>query len=436
MGALLIAAAIVLPLFRQRGTPSWQTVWAEDSTIYTHQAVFYGSFHSLFRGYNGYLQLPARLLAVPTPYFSLRYLALYMALAATVVGALLAWSIYYLSRSWLRSRLLRVTLASLVVLMPVLGPESTATVTNTVWMFLAVLPWALISLEEGRRPSTLRAVLVFLGATSSVLSLLFLPVAIGWVVYRRTQAALVVSAAFLLGLIVEVSVTLTSPPATGAQMGLPLLAKATSVRVFGAFLLGTRWEAAWWGANWESLVVLGPLIVVALLVALSIGADRRAQIVAGMFGLLAIVFFAIPAWGRGTVYLGIGPSGIVQGYQDTWGESRFSVVPVMLLASAVAILIAPIGSSSVERRRVIQRIVLPAFVVWSLIIMAVSFPQTTIRGSDSSWTGRVDRVLSSECSGRPGSTIVSVPNQVSLGPIAPKQLSGYYSLVVRCSNLE
>ncbi|HXW34533.1 MAG TPA: hypothetical protein VEJ87_08130, partial [Acidimicrobiales bacterium] len=92
-GVLLMASAIILPLFRLRGTPSWQTVWAEDSTIYTHQAVFYGSFHSLFRGYNGYLQLPPRLLAIPTPYFPLRYLAVYTSLAATIVGALLAWSI-------------------------------------------------------------------------------------------------------------------------------------------------------------------------------------------------------------------------------------------------------------------------------------------------------------------------------------------------------
>jgi hypothetical protein len=177
--------------------------------------------------------------------------------------------------------------------------------------------------------------------------------------------------------------------------------------------------------------------VVAVLVALGIGAHRRAQIVAGMFSLLAVVFFAIPAWGRGTVFLGIGPSSIVKGYQDTWQESRFSVVAVMLLTSAVAILIAPTGSSSVERRRVIQRISLPAFVVWSLIIMAVSFPQTTVRGSDTSWTGRVDRVLSSECLGRPGSTIVSVPNLVYLGPLFPQKLSsGYFPLVVRCSNLE
>ena len=31
VGALLVAAAIILPLLRQRGTPSWDTLWAEDA---------------------------------------------------------------------------------------------------------------------------------------------------------------------------------------------------------------------------------------------------------------------------------------------------------------------------------------------------------------------------------------------------------------------
>jgi drug/metabolite transporter superfamily protein YnfA len=201
IGVALLALAVVAPLLRQRGTPSWQTVWAEDGSIYTHQAII-GGFDSLFRGYNGYLQLPARLIAIPTPYFSLRYLGLYMSLAATITGALLAWSLFHLTQSWLPSRLLRVTLASFVVLAPAVGIESTATVTNTIWMFLAVLPWALVSFEERSRDTVLRSALVFLGATSSLLSVIFVPLGVGWVFYRRTRATWAVGAAFIAGLVV------------------------------------------------------------------------------------------------------------------------------------------------------------------------------------------------------------------------------------------
>ena len=176
-------------------------------------------------------------------------------------------------------------------------------------------------------------------------------------------------------------------------------------------------------------------MVVALLLALGVRANRRAQVVAGSFTLLAVVFFAIPAWGRGTIYLGLGPSLIVNGYHDTWNEPRFSVVPVMLLASAVAILIAPTMSRALARRDLIQRRGIPAFALWFVIVMAVSFSQASLRGFDPSWTGRVDRVLTSDCLGRPSSTIVTVPN-VLVGHTYPRTPYGYYALVVRCSNLE
>ncbi|HXW32951.1 MAG TPA: hypothetical protein VEJ87_00090 [Acidimicrobiales bacterium] len=177
--------------------------------------------------------------------------------------------------------------------------------------------------------------------------------------------------------------------------------------------------------------------MVTVLLILGLGADRVAHVIAGSFTLLAVVWFAIPAWGRDTVYLGLGPSWLVKGHRDTWGESRFSVVPVMLLASAVSILIASAGSGLYRRRRrIMQRIGIPVFAVWFLIVMAVSFSQTTIRGGDPSWTGRVDRVVAADCSGRPGSTIVTVPNLTAIPPPYPRVRNGYYPLVVRCSNLE
>ena len=145
----------------------------------------------------------------PSP---LRYLSIYLAFVAVIAGGLLAWSLYHLTRSWLSSRLLRVALASLVVLMPAFGWESTANITNTTWMFLAVLPWALISLEERGRDTVLRSVLAFFGATSSALCLIFIPLALGWLVYRRTRSALIVVVSFFVGVAIQGAVTLSSPP--------------------------------------------------------------------------------------------------------------------------------------------------------------------------------------------------------------------------------
>ncbi len=428
MAAILLAAAVLLPLLRQRGTPSWETVWSEDASIYTYQAVWHGSLDSLFRGYAGYLQLPPRLMAVPTPYFSLRYLSVYDALISTVTGALLAWSTYALSRGWLRSRLLQLTLATLVVLMPALGIESTATMTNTVWMFLAVLPWALISLEERARDTVLRSALAFLGATASALSVLFVPLALGWLVYRRSRSALIVVGTFFVGLAVQGAVYLSTTQSPKAVDSPSIFRDGISVRVFGEFLFGTRWEQDWWRADWKSLVVVGPLLTLVLLVLLAIGAERRAQVMAGALALLAVLVFAVPAWGRGTWYLRLVP-----GHMDGWIESRFSVVPVMLLVSSCAILIASPGGS---RRRAVRRFGPPVLAAWMAILVAVCFSVSIYRGTDPSWTSRVDAVLAAECAGRAGSTIVTIPNEIGQELPYPKIPGGYFPLTVRCSNLK
>ena len=363
-------------------------MWSEDGSIYTYQAIWHGSIRSIGLGYNGYLQLPPRLLALPTPYFSLRYLALYFALTTAIIGALLAWNVYHLSKGWVTSPGMRVVLASFVVLMPALGLESTATATNSIWVFLAVLPWALISLEESRRDTALRAVLAFLGATASALSLLFIPLGLGWLAYRRTRSALVVVGVMIAGDVIQGVVALTTHTAANslskAVNNPSHLRDAIGARVFGVFLFGTRWEAELWRANWRVVIVIAPLVVLAALALLLPGAERAVQAMAVTFTVLAVLLFAVPAWGRGTFGIGM-----VEGGRDALVSSRFSVVPVMLLASAFAILLTPAAAS----RRLSTRIGQPIFAVQVAVLLIVCFSLTTYRGTDPSWTSRVDRVL-------------------------------------------
>ena len=196
VGGLLLAAAAILPLFRQTGARSWNTIWAEDGFVYFQQARRQGGLAVLFHGYNGYLQLPPRILAVFATFVPIHDLSVYLALAATVVGALLAWFTYQTTEQWIASRLVRLALASMVALMPALGVELTANITNIIWVFVAVAPWALVSLAERPWDVAIRGVVAVLAAASSSLSFLFLPLALGWLLIRRTRAAVEVAAAF------------------------------------------------------------------------------------------------------------------------------------------------------------------------------------------------------------------------------------------------
>jgi hypothetical protein len=427
VGALLLIAAMVLPLLRQRGTASWRTVWPEDGNVYTDQAIN-GGLHSVLRGYGGYLQLPPRLLAIPTPYFSLRYLALYGAFAGALVGALLAWSVYHLSRGWVSSPLVRLVLASFVVLMPSLGWEVAGTMANTIWVFLAALPWALISMEDTPWNVTLGAVLAFLGATASALSLLFIPLALGWLAYRRTRSTLIVAGSYFVGAAVQVGVMLVSG---GPSNPLPPVRSVSGLgedlgsRMFGVFLLGPQWAADIGGSGWRWVVVwLAPLLVLTMLSLAARGAGRRAHVMAGVFVALAVVWYVVPVWGRGT-------NGLVR-YRDIYFDQRYEVVPVMLLAGAFAILIAP---TTCATRRFVTRIGKPCFVALAVLLIVACFSVITIRSFDPSWTNRVDRVAAEQCRGRPPSTVVIIPNSMLDLLSARQPPNGTYPLTVPCSSV-
>jgi hypothetical protein len=429
VGLVFLVLAAVLPLLRQRGTPSWRTVWAEDGGLYTQQAVNVGGLRVLLRGYMGYLQLPPRLIALPTPYFSLRYLALYSSLVSVVVGALLAWGVYHWSRGWIQPRPVRFALAALVVLMPALGGDSTATFTNLIWLFLAALPWALISKEEGNLDLVGRSAVAALAATSSLLSLCFLPLALGWLVYRRSKAAVVVTTSFAVGAVLQGAVALRSKTGTNFLVAhrsvhdVVSIAEGEAGHVFGTFLLGTRGEFDLGSVSGALAVALPTIIVLGALGVLAWGADRAVKVLAGGCVATGIVLFAGTVWERGPGVYGLAQSTLAL-------NGRYSVPPVMLIASAFALLVSCRGA---QRHRRSRRAGAPLFVLQTVLVIALCFSVTNERSSDPPWIGRVDHTFAQHCVGRPGSVLAIVPNQTGTGFFGGP--NGLFPLTVPCSHL-
>ena len=52
IGTVLVLLAAVLPLFRQRGAPSWDTLWAEDGTVFFSDAHRLGGLTGVVAGDN------------------------------------------------------------------------------------------------------------------------------------------------------------------------------------------------------------------------------------------------------------------------------------------------------------------------------------------------------------------------------------------------
>ena len=317
-------------------------------------------------------------------------LSVYMALSATFVCALLAWFMYYVSKGWITSEPVRLALASLVVLMPALGWENTANITNTIWAFAAVAPWALISLAEGPRDVVIRSVVAFLAATSTALSILFLPLAIAYVIFRRTRWTWIVALAFCSGLALQWAVvTHTANPSLDLfpKGTLESAFNTTAVRVFAMFLIGDKAIAATWIHIGQLLVIGSTVTIVLILAVLWVRNERKRQVLALVFAAYAVISFVVPLRERQFWNVDFG-----QPYSSV--GLRYSVIPVMMLASAVAVLVAP---PRYWRKRKVAQVGRPLFVLLLVVLIVTGFSVRNFRSQSPDWSASVTRAFDSDC---------------------------------------
>jgi hypothetical protein len=328
-------------------------------------------------------------------------------LAATVVAALLGWFVYVAADEWVASKTVRIALASLVVLMPALGPENTANITDLIWVFAAVLPWALISLVETRSFVAVRSVVAFLAATATALCVLLVPLAIGFAVVRKTRAAWVVAGVFCVGVAVQAAVVLHSVSATFRDKvprpGPISLVKTTAARVFAIFLVGNRGVSLAWDSVRPLLLVGSTVLVAVLFAAALVGVQRRRQMLAVILAAYGVISFVVPVWGDRLDERSLG-------FGRPYDQSRFSVIPVMMLASAFAVLVT---SPARRANRAAQWI----FIVQIIAVTLTSFAVTNPRSTSPAWATSVDETYQRACNGTPSDRLVHVKTTNDVIPI-------------------
>ena len=199
-GALMILSAFtVLHLWRQRGVPVWNSLWAEDGRVFLSDAIrnFPGTF---FDQNGGYIHVVPRLIAGVVAALPVTDAAAGMAVGSAAVIALIAGFVYLASSEILRSRIARLGLATAVVVLPVPGSELLANTTNLHFYLLFACFWALLWQSETPLAVGSRGLVVLATALSDPLSALFLPLALVAPIARRTVGALAVTGLFLAGL--------------------------------------------------------------------------------------------------------------------------------------------------------------------------------------------------------------------------------------------
>ena len=339
--AMLASAAVALLagllLLRQAVASAWDTIWAEDGFEFLADALSGNPLATVLEPHGGYIHLPPRAAAAITALLPLDAAAVTFAVIWALVVALLAAFVYAASAEILRSRALRLALAALAALLPAAGSELLGNATNLHFWLVHACFWAFVWRSTTVPALASRTTVVAVTALSDPLTLLFAPLALWNAVARRERRELMVPAALVAGLAVQLGVTALAgePPQRLTAFDpadLPLL---YALRVTGSLLVGDRFlDDAWLSLGrlfaYGSLIAVGAALVAGA--ARVRGATRLfVAVAAGYSVLLFGVFLA----GRGTAGMRPGTD------EATWhlAGARFTYAPILLLTAALLALV-------------------------------------------------------------------------------------------------
>jgi hypothetical protein len=393
-----VAAAVVVGLLRQPGPGALNTVWAEDGSIFYAQAVDQGPWSALTTSYAGYFHAVPRLLAAIAAAVPPGAAAAVLAGGAALVVGLLAVLVYVASGAHLQSQVARVLVSALVVVVPVAQDEVLNSIANFHWYGLYVLFWVFLWSPRSRLAQVVAVLTVFLVATSDILVLAYLPLAL-FRAFTRTGSrkfGQVLAGALAIGLVVQFAGLASgsserdvSPDPVRAAVGFVL-------RAVPAPLIGQRWLGHDVGARWIALAALAWLLVaVALVVALR-GLTRPAWVLAGAAALQSAALYVLPV-----VLSGV-------------AAPRYAVAPALLVVVALVALLQPKPGKPIP---------LYALAGFLTVIALVNLRIDNPRAHGPHWDAELDKARAA-CA--PGGTAAI--------PIAPVETPPWL-VQVRCENL-
>ena len=240
---------------------------------------------------------------------------------------------------------------------------------------------------------TLRSVVAFLAATATAVCALFIPLAIGWALVRKTRATWVVATSFGAGLVIQGLVVLHTKnfhyPVPTSLVPSNTVASVTQdlgVQVFAMFLVGNKDVGSGW------LLAIGAMVGVVVIVAvLMLYAQPRRRILAGVLVAYAVASFVAPVWNRGAF------------------TPQYCVVPVFLLTSAVAVLVE---SPSPPGRQLLFRTARVLLVAQIIVVTIVCFRVFGYRSEGPNWASSMASTYEAQCVKTSPNKEVKVPTDV------------------------
>lgn len=273
------------------------TVWAEDAAVFLREVISIGAVPSITEPYSGYLHVIPRVLAGLA--FQLAPIDAYaymMALLSCAAVAAIAISVFFLSRSTISQRPLRLMLAMIPVLLPVGPLEVLGNAANLHWYLLWLAPWLLLPKPAHWYSRALLFAAALATATSEIITILFVPLAIWSIIWRRNYWA---ASGLVLGAGLQILATISRPRYETAWPRPDAVEPLSVFYGFGLQAVGSLWEtdkrtvvSTVVDFGWLAVIVPSGIILCLLTFIMLYGHPGRKIMAAGAFGAAAACWTA------------------------------------------------------------------------------------------------------------------------------------------------
>jgi hypothetical protein len=340
----LALLCVVIQLARMWSSVPLNSIWAEDGHIWIPDAMSRGVLDALTTTYNGYLQTSSRLVAEPVAVLPVGWFAPVMAVCGAAIVTGCAFVVWRASAGHIKSAQLRILLAAMVVLLPVVGTETLDNVTNSIWWLLFASFWILLWRPTTFARAAAAASFILVAALSNAAIVLFAPILILRAIAARDRRDALIIGAYALGVATQLAFSWNAPvqgeggahldPISAALFSPHWdwsLVPAYAQRVIGGAVAGQTINAFLWENSGTPLeVALGAALLG--LVAFSAFGPTRSRVlvpvtVAASFGMFLIIGYR--RWypfGMGFTW----PHGT-----SNTRAAHYMVTPTLLLLSAL-----------------------------------------------------------------------------------------------------
>jgi hypothetical protein len=391
--ALIVALVTGLQVARQAAVSAWDTVWAEDGSVFLADALARSFFSTLLEPHGGYLHVVPRLIGGMAARTPLELAAPTFNVVSALVVSLLAAFVYFASAEKLQARSSRLALATLVALLPAAGSELLGNAANLHFYFIFACFWAFMWRSDRSAALGARGAVVVATTLSDPLAVLLAPLAVADALGRRSRRALAVPVAFVLGLAVQLAAALAASesPQRLSRFDPDDVVSLYALRVAGSLTVGDRFIDDLWFAFGRGFSYGVLALVAAGLLAGMVRSPRRTRLFAGICVAYSVLYFVVFLVGRGSGGMRPGTN------EATWhlAGARFTYAPILFLAAAFLAIIDARGRSAARPRWLLAPIVALGAVA---VLVAANFSFRSERSLGPTWSSEL-HAAREECAG-------------------------------------